>query len=131
MADPWPSAGPAGASVSLMRKGNRWPADPADYPSVFRTAARGTYWRSSWWPTWSSEWLPKRRVEQKKKSFTPHRQRGNLDISLTFNLRRALNFLRQSTVSCLCTTEATRSRCCKHPNEKKFSNFFKKRIRVT
>jgi hypothetical protein len=30
----------------------------------------------------------------------------------TFSLRRALNFLRQSTVSCLCTTDATRSRCC-------------------
>ena len=27
------------------------------------------------------------------------------------SLRRALNFFRQSTVSCLCTTDATRSRC--------------------
>lgn len=30
----------------------------------------------------------------------------------TFNLRRALNFFKQSTVSCRCTTDATRSRCC-------------------
>lgn len=29
-----------------------------------------------------------------------------------FSFRRALNFFRQSTVSCLCTTDATRSRCC-------------------
>lgn len=31
---------------------------------------------------------------------------------VTFNFRRALNFFKQSTVSCRCTTEATRSLCC-------------------
>lgn len=31
---------------------------------------------------------------------------------LTFSFLLALNFLKQSTVSCLCTTLATRSRCC-------------------
>lgn len=35
----------------------------------------------------------------------------------TLSLRRALNFLRQSTVSCLCTTEATRSLCCSSVKE--------------
>jgi len=30
------------------------------------------------------------------------------------SLRRALNFLRHSTVSCLCIIDATRSRCYKH-----------------
>lgn len=36
-----------------------------------------------------------------------------------FSFRRALNFFKQSTVSCLCTTDATRSRCCSgHTNKK-------------
>lgn len=38
---------------------------------------------------------------------------ANIVVSMApFSLRRALNFLRQSTVSWRCTTEATRSRCC-------------------
>jgi hypothetical protein len=38
----------------------RWSGGLSDrlHP-FFWTAARGTYWRSSWWPTWLSEWLPK------------------------------------------------------------------------
>lgn len=36
----------------------------------------------------------------------------HLERWLTFSFLLALNFLKQSTVSCLCTTLATRSRCC-------------------
>ena len=43
---------------------------------------------------------------------------------LTFNLRLALNFFKQSTVSCLWTTEATRSRCCEGKKMKKIYNKF-------
>jgi hypothetical protein len=32
-------------------------------------------------------------------------------MSITFNFLRALNFFKQSTVSCLWTMDATRSRC--------------------
>lgn len=44
------------------------------------------------------------------------------NVNFTLSLRRALNFLRQSTVSCLWTTDATRSLCCKLRNRKIFRN---------
>jgi hypothetical protein len=47
----------------------------------------------------------------KRERSVSFRQPETFSNIFTLSLRRALNFFRQSTVSCLCTTDATRSRC--------------------
>ena len=52
-----------------------------------------------------------------------YKRQGSLFITTTqtLSLRRALNFLRQSTVSCLCTADATRSRFYKQTDKLQMS----------
>lgn len=47
-----------------------------------------------------------------------HRSEMHDGTTLTFSFRRALNFFRHSTVSCLCIIEATVERCCKEKDRK-------------
>lgn len=73
-----------------------------------------TYLRSFSWPTSLSKLRPKCKMRRITLAFRTSFIIHPVDsIFVTLSLRLALNFFKQSTVSCLCTTDATRSRCWK------------------